>query len=47
MAYFSNSTDGDVLEDQCSECLLNLNEDVDCPVHSVQCRFNYEAIIPV
>jgi hypothetical protein len=43
MAYFSNSSEGDVLESQCRECPLS---DVGCPVLNVQTAFNYEQLNP-
>ena len=41
MAYFSNGSEGSVLEDQCSECVAKL-EGQYCPIHSVQVLFNYK-----
>lgn len=39
MAYFSNSTDGDVLNAQCERCPLG---DKPCPILGVQLMFNYD-----
>lgn len=39
MAYFSNSTDGDVLDAQCADCPLGNKP---CPVLNVQLTFNYK-----
>lgn len=41
MAYFSNSTDGDVLEMQCEDCPLG---DKPCPVKLVQLMHNYDQV---
>jgi hypothetical protein len=41
MAYFSNSTEGDILQSQCDRCPLG---DKPCPVMSVQLLFNYDQI---
>lgn len=40
MAYFANSTHGDVLDAQCDMCPLGESLPL-CPVKSVQLRFNY------
>lgn len=40
MAYFPNSSAGDVLEEQCIECIEKL-PDTFCPVKSVQMHWNY------
>ena len=37
MAYFSNGTEGDILDRQCAECLPH----DPCPIAKVQVRFNY------
>lgn len=44
MAYFPNGTAGEVLENQCDECIHGLNNDVMCPVHYVQAVFNYDQV---
>lgn len=41
MAYFPNSTAGDVLENQCCEC-IHAVDDVTCPVYYVQATYNYD-----
>jgi hypothetical protein len=40
VAYFSNSTEGDVLLIQCSRCKYGKR---DCPIFFVQFNWNYEA----
>ena len=39
MAYFANSSEGDVLEEQCADCPLGR---LVCPVASIQSMFNYD-----
>jgi len=39
MAYFSNSTDGFILDDQCCDCIIP--DDAPCPVLLAQQWFNY------
>lgn len=41
MAYFSNATEGGVLDRQCAECQLR---DKPCPTLWVQLNYNYEQI---
>ena len=41
MAYFSNGTEGMILDDQCSEC-LHADPDAGCPISLLQMNFNYE-----
>ena len=41
MAYFSNSSEGDVLEIQCAECPYGESA---CPVYGVQACFNYDQV---
>ena len=41
MAYFSNGSEGMALDDQCCDCIENL-EGQYCPIHSVQILFNYK-----
>lgn len=43
MAYFSNGTEGMVLDEQCSEC-LHADPDVGCPIFLVQQNFNYDQV---
>lgn len=40
MAYFSNSTEGDILDRQCSKCRYGEGE---CPIRYVQTVYNYDA----
>ena len=40
MAYFSNSSDGAVFDDQCSQCKHGENP---CPIALVQVLYNYDA----
>jgi len=42
MAYFSNGTEGEVLDEQCGEC--RLPDDAPCPILFVQGMFNYKQI---
>jgi len=42
MAYFSNGTEGMVLDEQCSEC--NLQNTAPCPVLFVQMTYNYKQL---
>lgn len=42
MAYFSNSTEGMILEEQCAECPVA--NDAPCPILWVQITYNYEQI---
>lgn len=39
MGYFANSTEGDVLDQQCESCPLGRGC---CPIRSVQILFNYD-----
>jgi hypothetical protein len=41
MAYFSNGTEGMVLDNQCSECIYG---EEPCPIALMQLEFNYEQI---
>ena len=41
MAYFSNSTDGAILDGQCDEC-IHEDPEAGCPVALVQMLFNYD-----
>jgi hypothetical protein len=43
MAYFSNGSEGEYLENQCADCPLN---DKHCPVFRVQMRYNYDQVSP-
>jgi len=40
MAYFPNGTAGEVLDNQCSEC-IHASDGVMCPVYYVQATYNY------
>ena len=42
MAYFSNSSEGSVLDEQCIECFLS--HEIPCPVAWVQMNWNYKQI---
>lgn len=46
MAYFPNGTSGQVLDDQCDECIHGLSNDVMCPVYLAQIHFNYDQCRP-
>lgn len=41
MAYFSNASEGEVLDAQCWDCPLGGGC---CPVHSIQMLYNYEQL---
>jgi hypothetical protein len=43
VAYFSNSTDGDILQQQCDECPLG-REGMHCPAFLVQSLHNYDQV---
>ena len=40
MAYFSNSSDGDCLSEQCNKCKYGQSP---CPIFWLQLEYNYEA----
>ena len=40
MAYFSNSSEGDLFEKECSSCKYGLEA---CPIALVQMEYNYDA----
>ena len=40
MAYFSNSSEGEIFDDECSDCPLG---GMDCPIAFVQYAYNYVA----
>ena len=42
MAYFSNGTEGEILDEQCAEC--SVADDAPCPVLWVQTTYNYSQI---
>lgn len=42
MAYFPNSTSGEILDNQCGECPIP--HDAPCPILFVQMTYNYEQI---
>lgn len=45
MAYFSNGTEGEVFDEECSKCIFG---DKPCPIALVQAEFNYSACnVPV
>lgn len=39
MAYFSNSSEGMIFDDECDECRLDY-----CPITHIQMFFNYEQV---
>ena len=41
MAYFSNSTEGSILDQQCEKCKYGESE---CPIALAQLSYNYEAV---
>ena len=43
MAYFSNSSDGDILDMQCDEC-IHEDSEAGCPIALVQMSFNYDQL---
>ena len=50
MAYFSNGSEGGLLDEQCGDCLINAQSIkhegmmVYCPVHYIQMTYNYKQI---
>jgi hypothetical protein len=40
MAYFSNSSEGSCLDEQCEKCIFG---ELSCPIFLVQVNYNYEA----
>ena len=42
MAYFSNSSDGAILDAQCDECLYGKADNIGCPIALAQMLFNYD-----
>jgi hypothetical protein len=44
MAYFSNGTEGIVLDNQCAVCPVGRNPDLQCPVLLLQLAYNYEQL---
>ncbi len=44
MAYFSNGTEGMILDEQCSQCPVGESEDSCCPVHAIQMLYNYDQL---
>jgi hypothetical protein len=44
MAYFSNGTEGTVLDNQCAVCPVGRQPDLPCPVFLVQLQYNYEQL---
>jgi len=43
MAYFSNGTEGEALDNECSDCILGDLRVGVCPVFYAQIEYNYEA----
>lgn len=43
MAYFSNSSEGDILDIQCDQC-IHEDPEAGCPIAFVQQIFNYDQI---
>jgi formate hydrogenlyase subunit 6/NADH:ubiquinone oxidoreductase subunit I len=41
MAYFSNSTEGEIFDDQCSKCKYGQES---CPIFAAQTLYNYDAV---
>lgn len=41
MAYFSNSTEGEIFEQQCSKCKYG---EAECPIQLAQLSYNYDAV---
>ena len=46
MAYFPNGPAGEVLTDQCDNCLHGLDDSLLCPVAHVQVTYNYDQLNP-
>lgn len=44
MAYFSNGTEGMILDEQCLECRVGAVEGLFCPVMFVQVEYNYKQL---
>ena len=44
MAYFSNGTEGIVLDNQCAVCPVGRHPDLPCPVLLVQLAYNYQQV---
>jgi len=45
MAYFSNGTEGSILDEQCAVCPVGRDPDAPCPVLWVQTNWNYKQIV--
>jgi hypothetical protein len=43
MAYFSNGTEGMILDEQCLSCICE-DDLAFCPVHCLQCTWNYSQL---
>ena len=41
MAYYSNSSEGDLFDEQCTEC-IHADEEAMCPVAYIQATYNYD-----
>lgn len=44
MAYFPNGTAGQILDDQCDNCLHGVSDGIMCPVAYIQVEFNYKQL---
>lgn len=44
MAYFSNGTEGSILDEQCAVCPIGSDPDAPCPVLLVQLHYNYKQL---
>jgi len=47
MAYFPNGTAGEIFDEQCSNCLHGISDDIMCPVCYVQTTYNYDQTRPM
>ena len=46
MAYFPNGTAGEILDEQCHNCLHGTSDGILCPVAHVQVEYNYDQLEP-
>lgn len=44
MAYFPNGTAGEVLDEQCQNCLHGVSDSILCPVAHIQMIYNYQQL---
>lgn len=44
MAYFSNGTEGMILDEQCAHCPVGKHPEASCPIILVQSVYNYEQL---